>query len=203
MEVSIDASQINEILNKLESPITINKKEFEIYSDPAIFKLFKDLYDIHPLSTLLELKDYYKATVGSPVVVYNSNIGDSDRFSTYIRENEKFPKNRITSEMISKVQLYEPKLFTSLESVEEALNRANEDNVLGNNANYSFIGGIGGTVTEEEVNNDTLEKKEGDSTVEFSGTESYKKLDLDIRKKKVSNIVDAWNSLFEKAILGK
>jgi hypothetical protein len=200
--ISDDVNTIRGVLRNIISPITINEMNYESLHLPYYNykKLITELYDIHPLSVLIEL--YEKYTENKSLVITSDVIIDKETYS-HSTKNSKFPRNRITNEMITKTKLYEPRLFASLESAGEILSKANEDATLGNNANYSFIGGIGGSVTEEEDNDIRLQNEQllHDNTIQFNGLESLQKLDINTRSIQVNNLIESFNELFKKIIL--
>jgi hypothetical protein len=157
--------------------------------------LLTGLYDVHPLSTIVELSNNYKYNttyISKYDDVIDENV-DKNKIS-FARANNLFPKNKMTFDLLFKTKLYEPNLFTSLEAADDILSQ--EDAILGNNANYSFFGQLGGAVTEqEEANNKIAFEESGLSN------ESYNKLDSEINDFKFNNIISKWNNLFKKYIL--
>jgi hypothetical protein len=204
-----DIKNIRNALSKITTPLTFNA---DIYT-PDIVKrdnrsgayayFITKLYDIHPISVLAEINEYYKLHNVSYEEHYNfinEIVGTG-----FTRSGNLFPHNRITSEVLNKIRIYTPKLFTSFESASEIILKAKEDAILGNNANYSFIGGLGGSVTGEEENIDELVSKKNshDSSIHFTGLENFTDGDpLSIHKNKVNNLVNSWIDLFKIAILG-
>jgi hypothetical protein len=184
-------------LRNITSPITLNPGAYGIGNlDHEMRKMYckeliTGLYDIHPLSVMAEISENYYNN--EPKESYGGIYVDPGK---YARAGKLFPQNRISHELLSKVRLYEPKLFTSLEAACEILDKAREDSLLGSNGNYSFIGGLGASVTDEEDNLERLSLDSDDSRVKFTGIESLDGL-------KVNNVVENYNKLFKKFILNK
>jgi hypothetical protein len=203
---------IRNILDKITSPLTFNKPNIDIsyMNRPKIYTYFiTNLYDIHPISVIAEISEYYLKRSMNFKSWYTDNV--KSMISTgFTRSGNLFPRNRVTSEMLHKVRLYEPKLFTSsLESLDNILLETKEDAILGNNANYSFIGNIGGTVTNEEDNVEQFTSQStplpGDNSIKFNnGVEGLTSgLDsISIHKTKVNNLAKHWNELFTVVVLG-
>jgi hypothetical protein len=191
---------IRSILKNIRGPLTIKEYEGIKITDTDIEEIFTNLYDIHPLSTIVELSRKHK-NFGINYITDENRI--LDRFldkdnNAYTRANYRFPRNVITEEAIYTTKLYEPVLYSSIESFDEAL--SNEDSILASNGNYSFIGGLGGSVTDQEELNDKA-SLEGDSKVEFNSNESFDGLERKSHNKEVENIIFKWNNLFKKHIL--
>jgi hypothetical protein len=202
-----DIQQIRTALKKVTSLITINDSKNippsmnDYINIEDCIELLTELYDIHPISVILELSKYYKVRVTVPLS--GDPVSEVTQNTTYTRSGSLFPRNRVTNEIINNVRVYEPKLFTSLESASSILEKAKEDAILGNNANYSFLGGIGGSVTEEEntVNKFNENNIPSDNTVQFGSKESSNDLDTMVTNTKLNNLISSWNELFNKMVL--
>jgi hypothetical protein len=205
IDIMDDIAMIRHILKNIKTLVTIPTSEYE--GVLPTYKLFvTDLYDIHPISVIAELaRAFTQRAASNTLSLKYDKIIDSTPSSSYTRSGYLFPRNRITNDMINQVKLYEPKLFTSLEAASELFEKAKEDSVLANNGNYSFIGGIGGSVTDEE---DTVDKFNSnmlphDSTVELGSKEGANSLnDSKVKAIEINNLVDAWNDCFKLFILG-
>jgi hypothetical protein len=207
-ELVEDVSIIRDILDHLKSPIVLDHSDIGYVTEYNINEkystLIKSLYDIHPISVIAELSDCYKKNSGSLHIDHDKIITGSPS-SSYTRSGYLFPRNRITNDMINSARLYEPKLFTSLEDASSILEKAKEDSMLGNNGNYSFIGGIGGSVTDEENTVDKLNQSmiPSDNNVMFNSRESFSVLrDRNIRAAAVDRLVNQWIDLFRTCVLG-
>jgi hypothetical protein len=208
VDIMESISLIRDILKNVKTLMTFENGHDERMSDSAKEKkctsLITDLYDIHPISVIAELNNFFKETCSSLNIKHDGIINNTPS-SSYTRSGFLFPRNRITNDMIIKTKLYEPKLFTSLEAASELFEKAKEDSILANNGNYSFVGGIGGSVTDEE---DTVDKFNGtmlprDSTVEFGSKEGTNTLDgQNLKNLKINNLVDSWNECFKICVLG-
>jgi hypothetical protein len=199
---------IKDILKHLKTPIALNHDYIGYITEYNISEkyetLIKDLYDIHPISVIAELSSYYKKN-SSSLIIHNDEIIKNIPKSSYTRSGFLFPRNRITNDMIVKARLYEPKLFSSLEAASLMLEKAKEDSMLGNNGNYSFIGGIGGSVTDEEGTVDKLNSSmiPSDNNVIFNSKENSDVLsDMNVRISTVDELVNQWNGIFKTCILG-
>jgi hypothetical protein len=198
-----DIMNVRSALERVRSLITINPSEYPTlnFNDDAkvnedIDDLLTELYDIHPMSVIVELAKAYKYSGAENI----ANYADISNSSDFARAGRLFPQNRITLDLLNKTQLYEPKLFTSLESAEELLAKAEEDSLAGSNGNYSFMGGLSGSVTDEEENAERLGEKE--SSVTF-GNEAYAGIIEDASSKRLSQFVENFNTFFRKAIIGQ
>jgi hypothetical protein len=156
IRVNEDLTIVRNILKNIKTPIVLDKwlTVKEDNSNELINDLIMDLYDVHPISVIAELSYDYRNS-GSTSIRFD-NIISSAPDSSYTRSGYLFPRNRVTNDMINQIKLYEPKIFSSLEAASSILDKAKEDTILGNNANYSFIGGLGGSVTDEEDTVDSL-----------------------------------------------
>jgi hypothetical protein len=200
LDISDEIQQISIVLNKLSSPITIDISNIYNNTKDRCTYLMCHLYDIHPFSVTVELYESYKEIYGD-----SDTPGYSDATSNVERKSNQFPKNKITNEMFAQSRLYKPRTFTSLESAEELFTKASEDAILGNNANYSFIANLGGSITEEEQNYSNIKKKEflSDNIIQFNGIENLKSIvDQDNQKLRIDGLIEEWNALFTKAVLG-
>jgi hypothetical protein len=168
--------------------------------DKCYLELITELYDIHPISVMAELSEKCKHQR-----LNNKNGYPISQSSNFTRAGKLFPQNKVTLDLLNKTKLYEPKLFTSLESAWLLLTKAEEDATAGNNANYSFMGGLAGSVTDEEENGEKL-YPEGDpspDTIKFHGSESLYEIDKEAYTMQLNNIVDGYNKLFKKVILNE
>jgi hypothetical protein len=198
-----DILNVRSALERVRSPITINLSEYPgiEFNDDTKFNeyvddLLSELYDIHPISVVVELTKAYKYSGAENITNYTDISNSSD----FARAGRLFPQNRITLDLLNKTRLYEPKLFTSLESAEELLTKAEEDAMAGNNGNYSFMGGLGGSVTDEEENAEQLGEKENSVTF---GNEAYAGIIKDTSSKRLSQFVENFNTFFRKTIIGQ
>lgn len=211
--VKREIENVRMVLGKITSPLTFSMTSNNgIIAPPSdapssyidnmpwvCNKIITELYDVHPLSSIIELQNIYK---------YNNNfVSESDEGiyqyfpgnnPVLTRANSLFPKNKVAMELFNRTKLYEPKLFSSLESANEIL--SNEDAVLGSNANYSFLGSLGGAVTEQEESEDKFDKS---NSISFESNENYNFLVEDARKMSIDNISIKWNKMFSKLVLGK
>jgi hypothetical protein len=198
-----DILNVRAALERIRSPITLNASSYptinfndDMKVNEDIDGLLSELYDIHPMSVIVELMKAYKYSGAENLTNY-ADVSDSSDFA---RAGRLFPQNRVTLDLLNKTRLYEPKLFTSLESAEELLTKAEEDSLAGSNGNYSFMGGLGGSVTDEEENAEQLGEQENSVTF---GNEAYDGIIKDASSKRLNQFVENFNTFFRKVILGK
>jgi hypothetical protein len=194
---------IRSVLDRLDKPITI-KYNLESNEESRLThctRLITELYDIHPLSTIVELSEYYKY---NNISMTEREVADLERFTDkdkniFSRANSRFPKAILPAETFVS-GTYIPNLFSSLESLSEFM--SNEDSILGSNAGYSYIGQLGGSITDQEdlVNNDSL-LPEDVSKIEFA-SEAYTAIDKKVKETLINGIVSDWNEMFKKYVLG-
>jgi hypothetical protein len=197
---NLEIDNIRMILNHIKSPISF---KYDIQSESnrseIYYKFITELYDIHPISVIAEITHRLKEKEIKSETKHNLLTG-------FNRSGNLFPQNRVTYEVLNKVRIYEPKLFTSLESAYETIVQAKEDAILGNNANYSFIGGLGGSVSSEEENIEKLVAPSipGDNSIQFDHATHISKESaaLGSHRLQVEGLIDEWNELFKIAILG-
>jgi hypothetical protein len=204
---------IRNILDKIREPAAVAKnthvypvKKYTREFEEIQRRMLADLYDIHPLSYIARLA-YKPYSTNIPAYKYDNNkiINAIPNFS-YSRSGHLFPKNKITDEILTKVQFSTPKLFSSLESADVILKTV-EDSALGNNANYSLLGSIGGAVTDEADNSikyDALPDEDADAAIQFTSKESFN-ADLNRLKHIISvyRLEDRWNKAFADIVLKK
>jgi hypothetical protein len=227
--ITADIQNIRQVLDKITSPLTLDKSKFDSNiinsvcrdkygnncpgnNNSKIYTYFlTKLYDIHPISVMAELSEYYSNKT-SNTEMWKCPMKELVANTGFTRSGNLFPRNRVTSELLHKVRLYEPKLFaSSLESLDNILVEAKEDAILGNNANYSFIGSIGGTVTNEEDNIENITNQAsplpGDNSIKFQNGVGIEGLPagldpVTLHRNQVDNIANHWNELFKIAVLG-
>jgi hypothetical protein len=194
--VQIDA--LRDALKNIKSPITFTPPYTESpdRNDESIIELLTELYDIHPISVIADLSVYHEKC--GKITVFHDAVTSANPTSSYSRTGHIFPRNRITNDLINQTRLYEPKMFKSLEDASDIIDKAKEDSSIGNNANYSAIGGLGGSVTDEEnVMSKGNEEPVGENSIQFLGNESYNPNSIQL-----NNLIDSWNDLFNKTVLG-
>jgi hypothetical protein len=195
---NVDIDALRGVLCNIKSPITFSPSYIEFYNNESesVIELITELYDIHPISVITDLSVFQERC--GKVKYFSDPVTEVNPKSSYSRTGHLFPRNRITNDLINQTRLYEPKMFKSLEDAHEIIEKAKEDSSIGNNANYSAIGGLGGSVTDEEnVMSKSNEEPVGENSIKFLGSESY-----NVNAVKLNNLIDSWNDLFNKVVLG-
>jgi hypothetical protein len=162
--------------------------------------LAASLYDIHPVTTFVRLNRAYDQNK-TTLSMYQAD--GSIKTKAFARSGYLFPRNRVTADLLNSVRLYTPKLFTSLESAEEIIGEASDS--LANNSGYSAMGGIGGSVTDEEdtstqYDDPILENEQVDFQ---TSQEAFKLTKIETHKRQVKALVRMYDRLFRDEILGR